>query len=356
MSQTLQAIFNNNEALLGKEKYMVLPREINRLFIKLESAGIFSLKRSMLLQELLSHKTDDRNVYPSHDTLSENLEVSVTAIKNGIADIVESGLMKVVKGLYGLDKRKNTYDLTPFLDLLACFVEDVRAGKAVCIKTLLNDVLSGNRTPRKAKENKPKVELPEAIKLTIEGVSDSRKTVYNKYVLKYLNTLDEETIIYTINKIETYFQEGVGNFEGYVSKVFKSASNGDKQRDEAKTLENENKRKQAPSRKSVREEKKPEWFDGHKAKQEKINNESSEERETRLREIASKDEMEEIANEFTQKLFAEQHGYENFEDMESTADYLGFVLSFMDKVEGKGSLKVEIYNLYHDEKLVLKAN
>jgi len=362
MSQKLDVIYDNIEVLTKKENYLVLANEAIDLIMLLDVHKILPLHRGHMILKLLTFKHDEKNPFPSHDKLQADWDIaSPTTIKNYFKDIVKSGLVFVEKGLYGLDKRKNTYNLQPFLDLLGCFVEAVRSGESVCIKTLVKEVLEGRKATRKAsagKEEKETPKLAESIENMLELVSEERKDVYVKNVLSAMKRLDEETILHTLTKIEKFFDESKGgSFNGYVSKVFKMASNGDKQRDEAKALENENKPKYGTSRKSVREEKKPNWFPEHKAKQEKINNESSEERETRLREIANKDEMEEIASEFTQQLFAEQHGYENFEDMENvSADYLGFLLSFQDKVEGTGSLKVEIYNMYHDEKLVLKAN
>ncbi|MBG9471988.1 hypothetical protein [Priestia megaterium] len=141
----LQSSFRNMGVLTNDRNFLKLPHETFRLLKRLDDNGILSLDRSMVLLEILTYKCDEKNPFPSQKVLQEHFEVGSTSIKNAISDIVKSGLFKVEKGLYGLDKRKNTYNIQPFLDLLNCFVEDVRSGVGICVKTLLKEVLEGRK-------------------------------------------------------------------------------------------------------------------------------------------------------------------------------------------------------------------
>lgn len=144
----VQSVFINMGSLTNSENFIKLPHETFCLLKRLDDNGILSLDRSMVLLEILTYKHDEKNPFPSQKILQEHFEVGSTSIKKAISDIVRSGLFIVEKGLYGLDKRKNTYNVQPFLDLLDCFVEDVRSGVNVCVKTLLMEVLEGRKPIR----------------------------------------------------------------------------------------------------------------------------------------------------------------------------------------------------------------
>jgi hypothetical protein len=344
MSQKLKLIFDNVEVLTNGEKYIQLPNETFRLLKRLDDEGVISLDRSMVLMDVLTFKHDEKNPFPSHEALQEGFKVGSTAIKNAIKDIVTSGLVIREKGLYGLDKRKNTYNVQPFLDLLGCFVESVRSGVDVCIKKLVKDVLGGRkavRTEGKKEEKKEEPKLSENIMNAIGNVSDSRKKVYIKYITKHINRLDEETIIHTINKIEKFFEEGKGSFEGYVSHVFKGANNGDKAVDEAKTLEKEKKRNTGNSRKPVRVEMVPEWLDENKKEEKKVFDENEYDLDV------SKEDARKIAKKYCRELCEKETGVSlDSDDFDFT--FISWVSS---KVENRSlqdneNYEVAIYNEY----------
>jgi DNA-binding MarR family transcriptional regulator len=193
----LQSSFRNMGALTNGRNFLKLPHETFRLLKRLDDNGILSLDRSMVLLEILTHKCDEKNPFPSQKVLQEHFEVGSTSIKNAISDIVKSGLFKVEKGLYGLDKRKNTYNVQPFLDLINCFVEDVRSGVSVCVKTLLKEVLEGRKPIRlgiNAKEFKTDKDIliptPYVTEVGNSNAEEIRKKLYR--INREINDISEQ--------------------------------------------------------------------------------------------------------------------------------------------------------------------
>ncbi|MEA3318907.1 MAG: hypothetical protein U9Q88_02685 [Bacillota bacterium] len=161
----LNLIYENIDVLVSDKNYMVLPNETPRFFKALADARIISYDRLMVAWDILTYKHDEKNPFPSHEKLMRSFKVGKRAITNAVSEIVKTGLFVNEKGKYGTDKRKNTYNITPFLNLLGCYVEAVREDKEVCIKELYNAVISEDMKARKVPSKKEEVTLSDSFKM-----------------------------------------------------------------------------------------------------------------------------------------------------------------------------------------------
>jgi hypothetical protein len=272
VSQKLELIYENIDVLVAKKNFIVLPNEVFRFTKKMADARIISYDRLMVAWDTLTYKHDEKNPFPSHETLAKAFGIGKRAITGAISEIVDAGLFINEKGKYGTDKRKNTYNVSPLLNLLACFVERVREGVDVCIKELYNDVVRGGMKARKvsATEEQPKKEevtMSEAIIEALNGVEESRRKALEGIVKKNVERLDEETIVHTIAKIEANYDSTKGSYVGLATIYFKNANNGDKRRDEAKKQEQPKKQYEG-KKKASRSEMLPSWMSGVKSEEE----------------------------------------------------------------------------------------
>lgn len=148
----LNLIYENIDVLVNGRNFRVLPMEIFCFMEYIEDAGILSANRLNKAFIILAFKHDEKNPFPSHQLLMRMFNKGKRAITNAISDIVKSGLFINEKGKYGLDKRKNTYNVSPFLNLLGLFVEAFREGRDIDIMRMYKEVISGKLKARKVSE------------------------------------------------------------------------------------------------------------------------------------------------------------------------------------------------------------
>ncbi|PFW43787.1 hypothetical protein [Priestia megaterium] len=268
MSEKLTLIYENIDVLVAKESYMVLPNETPRFFKALVVAGIATYDQLMAAWEILTHKHDEKNPFPSHERLMTAFRVKKRAITGTISAFLKTGLFINEKGKYGTDKRKNTYNVTPFLNLLGLFIEKEREGVEFDITELYNGVISGDMAARKTTEKKqkkeaPKVELSEAIVEALNAVEDKeQREILETNIIKHIKRLDEETLIYYIDRVLEKFDSSKGKFSSAAYTFYNGANNGDKEKH--KQLDAQRyKGNTSDSRKSktVRKEHTPEWLE-----------------------------------------------------------------------------------------------
>ncbi len=198
---------------------------------KLSDANILSMERITLAFDILTYKHDEKNPYPSHELLAEKFEVSKRAVTQAVSDIVKCGLFINEKGKYeGLDKRKNTYNVAPLLNLLGRFVEDVRAGKKVNIVQMFKDVVSGkskakkNEAPKPVPNEKP-ILFSDEVEAALTLVSEERQKVLRPIVNKQLKQLPEGVIIDKIQVINDKCTDD-SKLYAYANTIFRNALNG----------------------------------------------------------------------------------------------------------------------------------
>lgn len=267
MSQKLELIYENIDVLVAKKNFIVLPNEVFRFTKKMADARIVSYDRLMVAWDTLTYKHDEKNPFPSHETLAKAFGIGKRAITGAISEIVEAGLFINEKGKYGTDKRKNTYNVSPLLNLLACFVERVREGVDVCIKELYNDVVRGGMKARKvsATQEAPKEEvtMSEAIMEALNGLNETRKQALEVIVKKHIERLDEETIIFYINRVNEKCTNDA-TFYKFATTCFNNANNGDKAKQEAEAKKEAPKKQYEGKKKASRTEYVPSWMSGIK--------------------------------------------------------------------------------------------
>lgn len=267
MSQKLELIYENIDVLVAKNKFIVLPNEVFRFTKKMADARLVSYDKLMVAWDILTYKHDEKNPFPSHETLAEAFGVGKRAITGTISEIVKTGLFINEKGKYGTDKRKNTYNVSPLLNLLACFVERVREGVDVDIKELFKAVVGGNMKARKVskQEEQPKEEvtMSEAIVEALNGLNETRKQALEVIVKKHIERLDEETIIFYINRVNEKCTNDA-TFYKFATTCFNNANNGDKAKQEAEAKKEAPKKQYESKKKAVRTEYVPSWLSGIK--------------------------------------------------------------------------------------------
>lgn len=270
-SQKLNLIYENIEVLVADNNYMVLPNETPIFFKALADARIISYDRLMVAWEILTFKHDEKNPFPSNQLLERAFNVGKRAMQNAVSEIVKTGLFINEKGKYGTDKRKNTYNVSPFLNLLGSFIEAFREGREVCIKELYKNVVSGNLKAKKvsSKQEAPKKEekvvFSEAITNALDKLSEERRNALTNIVKKHIDRLDEETIIFYINRVDEKCNNE-SKFYSFASTCFKNASNGDKQKDE-QTPKKESKTPYTGKQTPTRTEAIPDWFEDSQREQ-----------------------------------------------------------------------------------------
>lgn len=282
----LHAQYEGINVLANGKNFIVTPNEIFLFQSELLESKIMSAQRIITACHILTFKHDEKNPFPSNETLASQFKKSVRAIAASISDILKTGLFINEKGKYGTDKRKNTYNVTPFLNLLGVFVEHVREGKAYDIKELYNGVIKGILTPQKGNveevEAPKQEELPEAITEALNAVEDlERRSILEKDIRKNMKRLDEETLIYYISRVQEKFDSSKGTFEKASHTFYSRANNGDKEKHKQMDTERY-KGNTGNSRKPKRVEQTPEWLEGQQeanSKRDKISATEQRERE-----------------------------------------------------------------------------
>lgn len=112
-------VWNNNEVIL-KAQYTMIPHGMDGFFKRLSDAKIMSLDISAVLRTLLEHKFDERNPFPGQELLAKKLGVSVSSIEKAIRYLVAGGFLIKVKKPKG--ERGLAYDIQPFIDKFAAFL------------------------------------------------------------------------------------------------------------------------------------------------------------------------------------------------------------------------------------------
>jgi hypothetical protein len=236
----LNAIYEDIEIYVEKKYYMVLPNEMPAVTKLLADARILSYDRLMVAWEILTFKHDERNPFPSHEKLMKLFRVGKRAMMNAVSDIVKTGLFINEKGKYeGMDKRKNTYNVSNFLNLIACIVEAIREDRDIDIKQAYKDVVAGKLKAKKVSSEAKEVETPkeekvtfsEAIETALDNAKESRRKTLKNIVQENIERLDEETLVYLIGKVDKLCTNE-HTLSSYASRVFGNASNGEKQKDE----------------------------------------------------------------------------------------------------------------------------
>ena len=208
MSQKLLQIYDGLEVFSGEKNYTVLPNCSFRLFKRMSDARIVSLDRLMVASEILTYKPTERFPYPSHALLAEVFNVDERAIINSVKALCKAGLFVKMKGLYGLDKRKNVYDVRPLLNVIASYQESVNRGEFVVdVKAFCEDVLSGKIQPKRIELDQVS-EASEASEAPSEAPQEERKVVVPEFdapaeIQAVLDNVDDEYKVKIINALKT---------------------------------------------------------------------------------------------------------------------------------------------------------
>jgi predicted transcriptional regulator len=288
---TMYEIYNGYEALTNKD-FIRVTNYIFPFLKRLNDEKIISLDRSMILSSILTFKTSQENPSVSISYLAKLFDVSEKAIKNAIRDLKESLLVRVVK-----KGRKNYYDLTPFLNALALFVEAFKAGEDINIRQLVKAAVTGEIEAKKAekvhtetqpsndvKETLDDVQIDERTKDYIRNMSiiktDAERVKVAKVVESYKDVLNESIIITYLRRLEIEIKPN------FPAKYLRSCLDNVLQK--VYNKENSKEERIAPNGvKIIRTEAKTEWLDGYyeglaKANEEsKVVNMSTEELEAR---------------------------------------------------------------------------
>jgi predicted transcriptional regulator len=301
---TMYEIYNGYEALTNKD-FIRVTNYIFPFLKRLNDENIISLDRSMILSSILTFKTSKENPSVSISYLSKLFDVSEKAIKNAIRDLKESLLVRVIK-----KGRKNYYDLTPFLNALALFVEAFKAGEDINIRQLVKAAVTGEKEAKKAEkvhtETQPKqqktqpsndiketlddVQIDEYLKDMVRNMSiiktDSERVKVARVIESYNGVLHEATIITYLNRLEKEIKPTLpANYlrtclDNEVRKVY----NKEKSKNE----------RVAPNGvKIVRWELLPDWFDGH---MKNFNNYCE-----KLKEVSKEEVKQEVKQEIKQE-------------------------------------------------------
>ncbi|WP_144523507.1 hypothetical protein [Bacillus nitratireducens] len=216
---------------------------------RVAKAGIVSLERMMLLSDMLTFKHGENHPNTSQDTFAKRFDCSVKVIKEAVKDLKTSGLVNIFK-----KGRSNSYDLSPYLKCLASFVEQFQAGATICIKRLIEDVLSGVYVPQMMKEKEQPVEpvFDEVITAALDKLSDTERKEAIPLVKKYENKLSSESIVF-------YMELSIGqpSFGGYFNTCMDRGSDIEvKQRKEAAAKPKPQRKAQSKGRKELV----PDWL------------------------------------------------------------------------------------------------
>lgn len=359
-SEKLNIIFENIDVLVSDKNYMVLPNETPQFFKALADARILSYDRLMVAWDILTYKHDEKNPFPSHEKLMRSFKVGKRAITNAVSEIVKTGLFINEKGKYGTDKRKNTYNVSPFLNLLGSFIEAVRENRDVCIKELYQNVVSGNLKARKVSSEKEapkkKVGFSESINEALSHAKEEHKDALKNNIQRHLNRLDEETIIFYIKHIEESCTNE-SKFYAFATTCFKNANNGDKQKHEQRHSESSKKPHKGNTgrQKPVRTEHLPDWFEESKERDKQIEEYRSQFTYQEVDQMKAEDKkMENKASEFVEELYNEETGRKRTDDIMEFFDWLQAKYNEVKEAfpNPHNNMNVSIYNSIHTDSML----
>ncbi len=221
---------------------------------RVAKAGIVSLERTTLLMDMLTFKHGEENPFTAQAEFARRFDCSVKVIKEAVKDLKTSGLLNI-----GKKGRKNSYDLSPYLKCLASFVELFQAGKDICIKRLIEDVLSGVYVPQMIKEKEQPVEpvFDEVITAALNKLTDAERNEAIPIVQSHMNRLSSESI-------EFYIEVSIGKerFGGYLNKCMTDGSDEDvrKRKEEAANRSKPKPKQNFGKNKTGRTELNPDWL------------------------------------------------------------------------------------------------
>ncbi|MEC3417082.1 hypothetical protein P4159_05765 [Bacillus thuringiensis] len=183
---------------------------------RVSKAGIVSLERMMLLSDMLTFKHGDNRPNTSQDTFANRFGCSVKVIKEAVKDLKDSRLINIFK-----KGRSNSYDLSPYLKCLASFVEQFQAGATICIKRLIEDVLSGVYVPQMMKEKEQPIEpkFDEEITAALDKLPDADRKAAIPIIEEHGNKMSSKSVVFYIERAMTKER-----FEGYFFKCMENGS------------------------------------------------------------------------------------------------------------------------------------
>ncbi|MDT0149992.1 hypothetical protein Q9R38_25975 [Priestia aryabhattai] len=347
LNTKLHAQYDGIKVLSNGKHFTVNPTEIYLFQSELVENKIMSAQRVFTACHILTFKHDEKNPFPSNETLASHFKKSVRAIAASVSDILKTGLFINEKGKYGTDKRKNTYNVTPFLNLLGVFVEHFREGKAYDFKELYNNVIKGvlkaERGSVEEKVEAPKLEeLPEAITEALNAVeNEEQRSILEKEIRRNMNRLDEETLIYYISRVQEKFDSSKGTFASASYTFYKAANNGDKEKH--KQMDAERYKRNTGNSKG-RKEVEPEFLKEQKEAEQEYRKECPIAQRERQ---AHNAEVDRIVSEGLQKAYVATTGLDIEED--NGFPYMMWKMELMEKLpEGiekeVGSSEIAIYN------------
>ncbi|MEY8748956.1 hypothetical protein [Alkalicoccobacillus gibsonii] len=245
---TLQVINNNISVLSQIRKSYITQNEIFAFLKRMNDRNLESFNNLAIAFDILTFKHDERNPFPSHELLAERHDVQVRSITNAVSSLVKKGLFIVEKGKYaGMDKRKNTYDVTPLLNLFASFIEKFRESYALDLTELYDEVLKGDYKPQVVpeqielefdEEEKPQEEaaaekeeeapaeeatvFSETVQAELDKLDSKKKRIFSEVIGKHVDRLDDTTIVFYINRVlEKCNNEAT--FKQFATKCFDNA-------------------------------------------------------------------------------------------------------------------------------------
>jgi hypothetical protein len=273
----LQLVYNNNETIISNG-FTMTSNFITPLLHRMKNEKILNSIGFSLVQIILSHKHTSENPFPSVRVMSELLAVTEKNIKDGIKAIKEAGILAISKV-----GRKNTYDFTPFFELLEKFIVEYKSGnKSVNVSDLMKKKVVRKKsetdfsTVKKGEETVIIDTNEETIEEVAEEVVHTTLTDKIEKVLKAnkVSEQDSQAVAelyeaYGEDLGETLFIEKImvaGSKDNFL-KFFKvcinnAFKNGEKPQEAPVTASKTKSGTKAP----IRTEKLPTWFDGEENK------------------------------------------------------------------------------------------
>ncbi|NRQ72012.1 hypothetical protein HQK17_28235 [Bacillus cereus] len=245
--------------------YMQITNLSNVFAYRVAKAGIVSLERMMLLSDMLTFKHGEERPHTSQDTFANRFGCSVKVIKEAVKDLKNSRLINIFK-----KGRSNSYDLSPYLKCLASFVELFHAGEDICIKRLIEDVLSGVYVPQMVQGEEQQVEpkFDEVILSALDKLSDEDREAAIPIIKKHGHKMSSESVVFYIERAMKKER-----FEGYFFTCMESGSD-ESVKQQLEAAANRSIPKQQPKqtfkKKTGRTELTPDWLQEQKEQDETL--------------------------------------------------------------------------------------
>ncbi|PGM50818.1 hypothetical protein [Bacillus thuringiensis] len=183
---------------------------------RVAKAGIVSLERLTLVMDMLTFKHGEEHPFTAQDIFAKRFDCSVKVIKEAVKDLKTSRLVNIFK-----KGRSNSYDLSPYLKCLASFVEQFQAGATICIKSLIDDVLSGVYVPQMMREEESPVEpeFDEVITAALDKLSDADRKAAIPIIEEHGHKMSSESVVFYIELAATKER-----FKGYFNTCMDNGS------------------------------------------------------------------------------------------------------------------------------------